>query len=73
MKAVEQGLLVSTLCMSGFGVYYIIMYQLMIFTLEAPLTWKWFSGRSCIQSNQNFDDFWEEGKTGEPKEKPVAA
>ena len=38
MKAVEQGLLVSTLCMNGFGVYYIIMYQLMILTQEAPLT-----------------------------------
>ena len=25
----------------------------MIFTQEAPLTWMWFSGRSCIQPNRN--------------------
>ena len=25
----------------------------MIFTQEAPLTRKWFSGRSCIRSNWN--------------------
>ena len=25
----------------------------MIFTQEAPLTQKWFSGRSCIRSNWN--------------------
>ena len=27
--------------------------ELMIFTQEAPLTRKWFSGRSCIRSNWN--------------------
>ena len=27
----------------------------MIFTQEAPLTRKWFSGKSCIQPNWNFE------------------
>ena len=37
----------------------------MIFTQEALLTRKWFSGRSCIRSNWNLEMLiFEEGKVG---------
>ena len=47
----------------------------MIFTQEAPLNAKWFSGRSCIQIELEFGKvgFWGEGKTGVPGEKPLGA
>ena len=47
----------------------------MIFTQEAPLTAKWFSGRSCIRIELEFGNvgFWGEGKTGVPGEKPLGA
>ena len=35
------------------GARVVRLHQLMIFTKEAPLTRKWFSGRSCIRSNWN--------------------
>ena len=49
--------------------------QIMIFTQEAPLTAKWFSGRSCIRIELEFRNvgFWGEGKTGVPGEKPLGA
>ena len=36
---------------------------------------KWFSGRYCIQFELEFGnvDFWGEGKTEEPGEKPLSA
>ena len=47
----------------------------MIFTQEAPLTMKWFSGRSCIRIELEFGNvgFGGEGKTGVPGEKPLGA
>ena len=47
----------------------------MIFTQEAPLTAKWFSGRSYIRIELEFGNvgFWGEGKTGVPGEKPLGA
>ena len=42
----------------------------MIFTQEAPLTRKWFSGRSCIRSNWNLRVNFEEGETGVPGGNP---
>ena len=41
----------------------------MIFTQEPPLTLKWFSGRSCIQSNWNLEMliFEERGKLENPQ------
>ena len=43
----------------------------MIFTQEAPLTWKWFSGRSCIQSNwNNLGVKFEEGGNQSARRKP---
>ena len=49
--------------------------SIMIFTQEAPLTAKWFSGRSCIRIELEFRNvgFWGEGKPGVPGEKPLGA
>ena len=43
----------------------------MIFTQEAPLTRRWFSGRSCIRSNWNLEMliFEERGKPENPEKK----
>ena len=50
-------------------------FSIMIFTQEAPLTAKWFSGRSCIRIELEFGNvgFWGQGKTGVPGEKPLGA
>ena len=47
----------------------------MIFTQEAPLTAKWFSGRSYIRTELEIGNvgFWGEGKTGVSGEKPLGA
>ena len=43
----------------------------MIFTQEAPLTWKWFSARSCIRSNWNkLGVNFEEGGNRSARRKP---
>ena len=42
----------------------------MIFTQEAPLTRRWFSGRSCIRSNWNLGVNFEEGGNRSARRKP---
>ena len=47
------------------------MNEWMIFTQEAPLTRKWFSGRSCIRSNWNkLGVNFEEGGNRSARRKP---
>ena len=45
-------------------------WRLMIFTQEAPLTQRWFSGRSCIRSNWNLRVNFEEGGNRSARRKP---
>ena len=44
--------------------------MVMIFTQEAPLTRKWFSGRSCIRSKWNLRVNFEEGGNRSARRKP---
>ena len=48
----------------------ITIFILMIFTQEAPLTRRWFSGRSCIRSNWNLRVNFEEGGNRSARRKP---
>ena len=45
-------------------------YEKMIFTQEAPLTRRWFSGRSCIRSNWNLRVNFKEGGNRSARRKP---